>query len=867
MQDGFRKFTCPNTRKGEFTHTLLSGGLFLVPPADTDEFFELYESCFRAETPLHIAERPLKSTSLFKTDLDFKFEDERVLKKDEIVKIVDLYLDVFKEIFTDLDQTRIYVMEKNERVPAQKKGLHIISPDIVLSHALEHVIRQSFINKARDFFRNELKPSNRVEDVVDKCVIDKNCWLLYGSKKPKDPEPYHVTHAWKIQGGQRKTIPLEKNPAKYIKMFSLRRNNDKAFTQVQDHVISYIEQREQEYREELARNEERKIMKEVDADTPERKTDEVYYKLARDLVDCLSTDRVNNYSDWIDLGFCLHSIDGRLLQKWDQFSSKVPDKYDSDACSMKWKTMHYMAFQLNKLKKWAETDNPDKYHEVMMSSLENQIMLCVDSTKKTPSFLHHKVAELFKLILRNTTVFICGQSFRQWMHFQDHRWRKDPGTHKFTQIIRYTVVEEIKKLRLKKRREEKENLDNGLLQKNLKDFDYALECLISKIYDTPFLGNVIKASESVFEDSEFVNLLDSKQHLLCFKNGVYDLEADSFRAGEPDDYCHMCTNIDYVEYNPSHPIYKDMNQYLDTVFVNEELRYYILKLLASFLNGNVIDQKFYFWLGGGSNSKSKFVELYQKCLGDYTGTLPTTLLTSPSNKANEANPALASIKGKRFMPMSESQDGPRSKLQVGMMKMLTGGDRIPCRGLYQDHQEITPHVRLVYISNHLPILTENDHGTLRRLVVIKFSSTFVDPEDYKGDAGTFVKDPTLEHQKLPKWPPYFMSLLLYYYKIFKYEGLKEPLVVKEKSEEYKLKADVLTVFAKCKMQLTQDPEDKIHYTELYQEYVAFLDYGNVSHLKISKDLFCKSLTDKKFKSEGPPTNLTFTHLILKDKEE
>ena len=43
--------------------------------------------------------------------------------------------------------------------------------------------------------------NNPIEDIFDACVIEKNGWLLYGSKKPEG-EPYVVTSVLKYENGE-----------------------------------------------------------------------------------------------------------------------------------------------------------------------------------------------------------------------------------------------------------------------------------------------------------------------------------------------------------------------------------------------------------------------------------------------------------------------------------------------------------------------------------------------------------------------------------------------------------------------------------------------------------------------------------------
>ena len=56
-----------------------------------------------------------------------------------------------------------------------------------------------------------------------------------------------------------------------------------------------------------------------------------------------------------------------------------------------------------------------------------------------------------------------------------------------------------------------------------------------------------------------MNNLDENPNIVCFSNGVYDLEADEFRQGRPEDYVSLCTNIDYLEIDEDNEKHTEIN--------------------------------------------------------------------------------------------------------------------------------------------------------------------------------------------------------------------------------------------------------------------------------------------------------------------
>jgi P4 family phage/plasmid primase-like protien len=262
--------------------------------------------------------------------------------------------------------------------------------------------------------------------------------------------------------------------------------------------------------------------------------------------------------------------------------------------------------------------------------------------------------------------------------------------------------------------------------------------------------------------------LDSNNDLLGFKNGVFDLKNMQFRNGRPEDFISMTTDINYIPYDENNEDIKDIMKFYSTIFVIKKVRDYIFKTTASFLGGSVRDEQFYIYSGSGGNGKSKHIELIESALGEYACKLPVTLLTMKRAASNAANPELARTKGKRFATLQEPDT--RTRINVGLMKELSGGDKIQARALYSEPIEFKPKYKLALICNDKPEMPSHDEGTWRRIRNIEFISRFVHSPTLE-KVLEFKMDQELS-EKIVNWAEPFMSILIHYYSRYRKEGTK-----------------------------------------------------------------------------------------------
>lgn len=308
---------------------------------------------------------------------------------------------------------------------------------------------------------------------------------------------------------------------------------------------------------------------------------------------------------------------------------------------------------------------------------------------------------------------------------------------------------------------------NSSIIKNIKS-------LVNKLHKTGFEDEVTKGAKMYYNDEHFIRNLNSKKHLLPFHNGVYDLLSNKFRKTAKEDYVNLTVNYEYK------PEVRNIEtvEFVNKVLPNPAVRDYVIKKLSECLNGDIPNTNFLMFIGDGANGKSQLLNLMKLAIGELGEKVEVTLLTRKRTNANEANTEKIKLMNKRFAFLSEPEDG--EKINISLLKELTGSEEIVARGLYQESMSFVMEAKLFLACNELPEIKGEDTALWRRIRVIDFPSRFVD--DPK-DMNEYKIDRTLPSRMREDvtWRQTFMNLLLDYYN----KDVPEPAEVKFKTNEYR----------------------------------------------------------------------------------
>lgn len=376
----------------------------------------------------------------------------------------------------------------------------------------------------------------------------------------------------------------------------------------------------------------------------------------------------------------------------------------------------------------------------------------------------HKVVLIGEFMSKIHSNFVYTNG--EWYYFNDSIWKLDKESLQFRKKI---VSLSSYFYQIKKHYESKMigNGDNTHLIKNVNS-------LINKLHKTGFEDEIIKGAKMYYDDEDFLKYLNSKKHLVPFKNGVFDLLTNKFRESSKDDFINLICDF---EFNPD-VNNEDVYRFINCILPNSQVRDYVLKKMSECLNGDIPNTNFLMFIGDGANGKSQLLNLMKITMGELGEKVEVTLLTRKRNNANEANTEKIKLMNKRFAFLSEPEDG--EKINISLLKELTGSEEVVARGLYQESVSFVMETKLFLACNELPEIKGEDSALWRRIRVIDFPSRFIDEPK---ESNEFKIDRTLPSRMREdiSWRQTFMNILISYY----YKEIKEPDIVKMKTNEYR----------------------------------------------------------------------------------
>jgi hypothetical protein len=303
-------------------------GKFSIPSDKYDDFMKLYYKEIKGgNQELSILECQ-KDYSKILIDIDIKvdknnWDGKRLYSNKLIKKIGNYYIDsICRFLSVDSNDLKSYLFEKSEptiKDDEVKDGFHLVFPNIVTTKQIREMIYNEVVERCNEDLIFGIE--NKANEIIDKAVVSKNSWFLFGSTKPNN-KPYEITC---IFGDNMKVLEEKVTLKDVIKSCSLYNCSESNKTNMRDDIDIDIEENEPPKGPEIKE------------DITPAKSDDSKEKIS-DLLKNLNDKRADDYESWLSVLFFLKnaSVKDEYLDLFHEFSRRS-NKYDFHNINKKWK--------------------------------------------------------------------------------------------------------------------------------------------------------------------------------------------------------------------------------------------------------------------------------------------------------------------------------------------------------------------------------------------------------------------------------------------------------------------------------------------------------------------------------------------------
>lgn len=580
-------------------------------------------------------------------------------------------------------------------------------------------------------------------------------------------------------------------------------------------------------------------------ETTDEQTEGGEYKNIDRLLSGLSSARFNEYDYWLTMAmvFINEKLPISIFNKYskERGTSKY-NKSQNDEIIKRLK-LTTSGYRIATLYKWLKQDNYELFEELQRERTDFWSMLFYQDKLQHSDFAHiYYNLEPNKYVRSHLTGWYEYNEYNILQHRD-----KTP-----TSLLN-SITNKLQKYIIEQR---------NYLTPNMKDYDIKnklVKTSYQQVGNSGFVKGIIDYLTNLYTVENLDDLLDKNNSVLAFTDKLYDVTNNTFRDIKPQDYITKTTG------------------YKAPTSRNKESKKYILKTLYSiFENNDMVDywlittslalfttktESVYIHTGSGGNGKGLMSDLIRVSLGDYFFSPENTFLTT-TFKAGTPNPSLFKCKGIRYLLVSEPDDGKDNTFNVDFIKMMSGGDVITTRTLYQSVMtSYIPQFTTFCQCNQKPKLKKFDKGLVRRIKIIDYPFNFVDKPEKPNDR---LRDYELKNTlSQPDIRDEFIQILFDYATVWinkKINDIKIPEDVQKYTAEYleennpvKMWIDtrLITTGKKTDSVKTSDAYDdfKINFKESYLDNKGFMQGLKVNDMVIIKSNGYNKITGVKFRND------------------
>ena len=390
--------------------------------------------------------------------------------------------------------------------------------------------------------------------------------------------------------------------------------------------------------------------------------------------------------------------------------------------------------------------------------------------------------------------------WKSWLKF-------DESNGKWGRIEYY--VENLITRQLKKLREEESKLvlQGGVdRSSNIKQIERAEKA--------KFISGCRDIIKTIQEERLVPSDFDSSPYLVGFSDGnCFDLSKCEARKTERKDYLTKSVNATY-DPDATCPLWdKSMIEWCRG---DKELVRFLQVWCGYSLSGLAEQQIFLFLYGEGKNGKSVFVNTITELMGQYSISINPETIMNLNKNSRVASGDVARLFGARLVSSTELPEGKR--FDEDFVKLLTGGDYITARHLYEREFSFKSTIKLMISGNHKPIVKGNDNGFWRRVSLVPFEAKIVTPNPQ------LSSDLRRERSGILNW---CLNGWIEYQK----NGLVVPDSVQKESKVYRDEMDIIKSWMDECVEVKFG--EKAFANDLYQSHKKWREVNGFSSITIS----------------------------------
>jgi putative DNA primase/helicase len=227
----------------------------------------------------------------------------------------------------------------------------------------------------------------------------------------------------------------------------------------------------------------------------------------------------------------------------------------------------------------------------------------------------------------------------------------------------------------------------------------------------------IKINPAIQIKEEDVPILD---HLICFRNGVFDLNKKQLKEHSPKNYFFSYINLDYDPKNIKKGYV--FEKYLDTCSNGDEhIKNLLLEMIGYIISNSMSAKKIFIIRGERDSGKTTLGNFIQHLIGR-----EVCCNIQPHDFGKRFQ--TAELLGKKLCFNMEIFDSPIK--ETGILKQLSGGDMISAEFKNENSFSFRNQAKLLYGCNNLPKIKNADEASafFSRLIIIPFEYS-VPPEE------------------------------------------------------------------------------------------------------------------------------------------